>query len=58
MLLVSMTVSTVFAKGGDPFAPFPVVDARAGLQYAKAMTVDSIGNIIVAGYMNSGSGND
>ena len=50
--------ASAFAKGGDPVFPFPVVDGRTGLQYAKAMAVDSAGNIIVAGYMNTGSGND
>ncbi len=46
------------AKGGDTVSPFPAIDVRAGLQYAKAMAVDSTGNIIVVGYMNSGSSND
>lgn len=50
--------AAAFAQGGDPVAPFPLVDARAGLQYAKAMAVDSGGNVIVAGYMNNGTNND
>jgi len=58
MLLVVMSAATVFAKGGDPLTNFPVVDGRAGLQYAKAMALDSAGNIIVAGYRDTGSGDD
>src|SRR5512133_683163 len=58
MMLVFMSAPAAFAKGGDPVVPFPVVDSRAGQQYAKAMAVDSVGNIIVVGYMNSGSSND
>ncbi|MFA7403703.1 MAG: fibronectin type III domain-containing protein, partial [Pelobacteraceae bacterium] len=46
------------AKGSDPVAPFPLMDTRAGLQYAKAMAVDTGGNIIVAGYTNSGADSD
>lgn len=58
LLLVGLPAASVFAKGGDPVSPFAVIDARTGLQYAKAMAVDSIGNIIVAGYNNSGTSND
>jgi uncharacterized delta-60 repeat protein len=58
MMLVSMPAVSAVTKGGDLVSPFPVVDARTGLQYAKAMTVDSAGNVIVAGYMNTGSNND
>jgi len=59
MLLVSLPASSALAKGGDPFpASFPFVDARTGLQYARAMAVDSSGNIIVAGYANNGSSNN
>ncbi|KAF0218945.1 MAG: fibronectin I domain-containing [Geobacteraceae bacterium] len=46
-----------FAKGGDPVGSFPSVDARAGLQYSKAMAVDAAGNIIVVGYTGT-NGND
>lgn len=57
IILVCM-LSSAFAKGSDPVAPFPLVDSRAGLQYAKAMAVDSAGNIIVVGYTDTGSGDD
>lgn len=58
MISLCIPAATAFAKGGDPVAPFPVVDGRAGLQYAKAMTVDSAGNIIVVGYLDNGSNKD
>ena len=58
LLLVILPAGAAFARGGDPVAPFPVVDARAGLQYAKAMAVDAAGNIIVVGYTDNGSGDD
>ena len=62
-LLVLAVVSILFnwsiagAKGGDEIAPFPVVDTRADKQEAKAMAVDSDGNIILVGYTGS-NGND
>lgn len=62
-LLVLAVVSILFnwsiaeATGGDEIAPFPVVDTRADKQEAKAMAVDSDGNIIVVGYTGS-NGND
>ncbi|KAF0216823.1 MAG: fibronectin I domain-containing [Geobacteraceae bacterium] len=50
--------AAAYAKGSDPFIPFPTVDTRAGEQYAKAMAVDSEGNIIVVGSTNTGGGSD
>src|SRR5512133_434847 len=58
LLLAVLPAAAAFAKGGDPVVPFPVVDARAGLQYAKAIAVDVAGNIIVVGYTDSGLGDD
>ncbi len=46
------------AKGGDLIAPFPVTDALALKQEAKAMATDSSGNIIVTGYANAGGMNN
>ena len=60
-LLVLAVVSVLFsrsvaeAKGGDEIAPFPVVDTRADKQEAKAMAIDSDGNIIAVGYTSSNS---
>jgi len=58
LISLSMPAAAAFAKGSDPVAPFPVIDGRAGLQYAKATAVDSAGNIIVVGYADAGSGDD
>src|SRR5512133_156500 len=58
LLLAVLSAGAAFAMGGAAVAPFPVVDVRAGLQYAEAMAVDSAGNIIVVGYTDSGSGDD
>ncbi|WP_306534763.1 fibronectin type III domain-containing protein [Geobacter sp.] len=57
-IAVAGAFATAFAKGGDYVSPFPVADAAAGKQEAKAMAVDSAGNIIVAGYTNSGGMNN
>lgn len=54
LLITLVFTVSAFAKGGDPITPFPVVDSRAGKQEAKAMAVDSGGNIIIAGYTNTG----
>src|SRR6185369_12756689 len=62
LLIAALTLSfasSAFAKGGDVVAPFPVSDPLPAKQEAKAMAVDSVGNIIVAGYTNvSGMNND
>lgn len=58
VMLVSLPATSALAKGGDPLAPFPVVNAITGLQNAKTMAVDSAGNIIIAGHSGSGSGSD
>ncbi|HZV81868.1 MAG TPA: fibronectin type III domain-containing protein, partial [Geobacteraceae bacterium] len=57
VLMLSLATA-VFARGGDPFSPFPLIDLQGARQEAKAMTVDSAGNIIVAGYTNSGGMNN
>lgn len=58
VLVVAGFTSSVFAKGGDYVSPFPVADGAAGKQEARAMAVDSAGNIIVAGYTNGGGLNN
>jgi len=62
LLSAVLTVSFVaaaFAKGGDYVAPYPVSDPLPAKQEARAMAVDSSGNILVAGYTNvSGMNND
>jgi len=50
--------SSVFAKGGDYISPFPKVDSLSKRQEAKAMAVDSSGNIIVVGFHNHSSMNN
>jgi len=59
-LALLLTFATaVFARGSDPINPFPVSDSQAAKQEAKAMDMDSGGNIIVAGHTNvSGMNND
>jgi uncharacterized delta-60 repeat protein len=59
MLLILAVSASAFAKGGDPVwpEPFAVTDLRAGEQYAKAMTVDRDGNVIIVGSTNNGSNN-
>lgn len=57
MIFVLFTTAAANAKGGDEIAPFPFVDTRNDKQEAKAMAIDSAGNIIVAGYTGS-NGND
>ena len=58
LLYLCMSTVAAFAKGGDPVAPFPVLDVRAAWQKAGAMAVDSVGNIIVVGDMHNGSNKD
>lgn len=58
LIFLFIPIAAAFANGGDYVGSFPALDARTGLQYAKAMTVDSAGNIIVVGYMDTGSGDD
>jgi uncharacterized delta-60 repeat protein len=59
LALLFFLTGTAVAKGGDPVTPFPVIDGQPGKQEAKAMAMDSGGNIIVVGYTNvSGMNND
>ncbi|HZV82828.1 MAG TPA: fibronectin type III domain-containing protein, partial [Geobacteraceae bacterium] len=61
LLIAALTLSfaaTAFARGGDPITPFPLTDPLGAKQEAKSMAVDSDGNIIVAGYTNSGGMNN
>jgi len=58
VLALTGFATPAFAKGGDYVSSFPVADAAAGKQEAKAMAVDSAGNTIVAGYTNSGGMNN
>lgn len=51
-------VSIAHAAGGDVLSPFPVSDARTGLQRATATVVDGSGNQIIAGYQNLTGGSD
>ena len=48
--LVLLLSGAAFARGGDPVSPFPLSDSQGGKQEARAMAMDSGGNIIVAGY--------
>jgi hypothetical protein len=57
LLLVSLATAA-FARGGDPIPPFPFADLQGARQEARAMAVDRTGNIIVAGYTNSGGMNN
>lgn len=57
-IAVAGAAATAFAKGGDYVSPFPVTHVAAGKQEAKAMAVDSAGNMVVAGYTNSGGMNN
>ncbi len=61
LLLLCLSIvlpGSAHAKGGDLIAPFPVTDALALKQEAKAMATDSSGNIIVTGYANAGGMNN
>lgn len=59
LILALFFTSFAYGKGGDLLAPFPVIDAKAGQQLARAMAVDPAGNLIVVGYSNTGvTGND
>gem|GEM_PF-1586783 len=50
--------ASAFGKGGDYVTPFPITDPLPARQEAKSMAVDPAGNIIVAGYTNSGGMNN
>ncbi len=58
MILLFICPAGVFAKGGEEIAPFPSSAALTGRQEAKAMTVDSAGNVIVVGATNNGGVNN
>lgn len=56
--LLSGLCTSAYAVGGDAITPFPLNDARLGLQRASAAVVDNGGNQIIAGYQNLSGGTD